>query len=237
LAASTLLKLTNDVLRHFNEVELTSTTLGTAVGFHSAVIDYVNDAIRDISQTEKQWPFNWAEAEVTLVPGQADPQLYALESLAETVDWQTFTLVRDDTLDIKEKPLVYLEYDDWYKTHRATDKDQVGTTLGIQPPKYVFRTKNSEFGVSPIPDRAYKVRYEYWTYAVDLAAHDDTSTIDARFDNVIKKGALASCYHFRQNAEVGNTYEKKFRKGVLDMRELLINHDLKTRDTRTGRSG
>lgn len=230
---STVLSLTNKLLRHFNEVELTSVTFSTATGFHSAAIDYINDAIRTIQQSEYEWPFNWNETEVTLVPGQADPQLYALEADAETVDWDTFCLVRDDSLSVVETYLPYIDYDEWFQTKRDTDKSQVGSSsLGIQPPRRVFRTQDLKFGVTPIPDRAYKVKYQWWGFTDILDTHSDTTTIPSRFDHVIFNGAASDVYMFRGNMPAANMYKKKQEEGISKMRELLINRYKKVRDGR-----
>lgn len=232
---STFLELTNDVLRHFNDVEFTTTTLSTATGFHAVVKDAVNDSIRYIQQAEYEWPFNWEEDTQVLVPGQADPQIYAFDADVESVDWESFTLVRDDSLSITETPLQYIDYDEWYKKIRPTDKSQVGTTLGVQPPKYVFRTQNSKFGISPIPDRAYTIRWEQWAYPSELSLHGDSTTIPSRFDHVIFKGALSRCYSFRQNMPLAKWYKDEQDAGVSKMRELLINRYRNLTDARLQR--
>ena len=235
---STALSLTNRVLRHFNEVELDSTTFSTATGFHSAAKDYVNDAIRSVQQSEYEWPFNWAETTVTIVPGQTDPQLYSLHADAESVDWETFTLVRDDSLAVPETYLKYIDYDEWFQRHRDTDKSQVGSaTLGIQLPSRVFRTQDLKFGITPVPDRAYQVKYQYWGFTSELTAHGDTTTIPSRFDHVITAGAIADVYMFRSNMQAFNMYKKKHTDGISKMRELLINRYKRVRDNRVGGSG
>ena len=50
--SSQFMPLCNLVLRHFNDVEFTTTTFGTATGFHAVVKDAVNDSIREIQQAE-----------------------------------------------------------------------------------------------------------------------------------------------------------------------------------------
>ena len=236
---STLLSLTNKALRHFNEVPLTSTTLATATGFQATVLDYVNDSIRSIQQAEYEWPFNWNESTITLVPGQTDPQLYALGSTTESVDWETFSVVRDDTLGVQSQAITYLDYDEYFQRYRDQDKAQVGSTsLGVQPPKYVFRPQKDLYvGFSPVPDRAYQVRYEWWGYNTDLTAHSDTTTIPTRFDHVIIAGVLAQGYSFRQNPALFNIYQKRHETGISKMRELLINRYKRVRDGRRGGAG
>lgn len=235
---STYLQLTNRVLRHFNDVELTSGNFSSATGFQAVVKDYVNDAIRAIQQSEYQWPFNWEEDTQVLTPAAADPQIYEFDADVETVDWDSFSLKRDDSLNIKETYLKYIEYDEWYSRIRPYDRGQIGsTTLGIQPPKYVFRTQDGKFGITPIPDRAYTIRWEQWAYPSELSAHGDSTTIPSRFDHVIFKGAVSKAYAFRQNMGVAKLFEQDFKDGISKMRELLINRYVKVRDGRVARAG
>jgi hypothetical protein len=55
--ATTFLKLSNEILREINEVELTSATFSTSVGIQTHVKDVINRAYFDIVNEEPQWPF------------------------------------------------------------------------------------------------------------------------------------------------------------------------------------
>ena len=55
--ATTYLQLTNELLREFNEVELTSSNFSSSVGVQSHIKDLVNRAYLDMVNEEPQWPF------------------------------------------------------------------------------------------------------------------------------------------------------------------------------------
>ena len=55
--ASSYLTLVNNVLRDFNEVELTSSNFGSSRGVQTTVKDYVNRSITDLINSELNWPF------------------------------------------------------------------------------------------------------------------------------------------------------------------------------------
>ena len=55
--ATTYLQLTNELLREFNEVELTSSNFSSSVGVQSHIKDLVNRAYFDMVNEEPQWPF------------------------------------------------------------------------------------------------------------------------------------------------------------------------------------
>lgn len=237
---STFLSLTNSVLRHFGEVELTSTTFANAEGFHAVAKDAVMDAIRVIQQTEYEWPFNFQTGTISLVPSSATlghTQEYAYPTgtfNVESVDWESFYLLRDDTLDptVPEKQVPYIEYDQWLKEFRSRDKNTSYTDTSIRQPQYIYRTQSEEFGVTPPPDRAYKIGYEWYGYEAALSAHSDTTTVPSRFDHVIRAGAFARCYTHREDPANYNIYSKRFKEGIEKMRELLINRYKKMRDNR-----
>ena len=54
---ATFLNLTNELLREMNEVELTSSNFGSAVGIQQHAKDSINRGYLDIVNEEPQWPF------------------------------------------------------------------------------------------------------------------------------------------------------------------------------------
>ena len=237
---STFLSLTNSVLRHFGEVELTSTTFASAIGFQAVAKDAVRDAIRIIQQTEYEWPFNFQTGTFTLTASTATlghTQEYALPTgtiSVESVDWESFYLLRDDSLDpdVEERKVDYVSYDDWLRLYRAGDKNIEYTDTSIREPVKAFRTQNDKVGFTPPPDRAYKVGYHYWGYETDLSAYTDTTSVPARFDHVIRQGAFARCYQHREDVANYNISNKRFQEGIAKMRELLINQFKTLSDSR-----
>ncbi len=90
--ASTYLTLINNVLRDFNEVELTSSTFATSRGVQTTVKDYVNRSITDLINSELNWPFTRAAGSVDVIAGKS---LYSHASIASTlkyVDYDTMFL-------------------------------------------------------------------------------------------------------------------------------------------------
>ena len=90
---STYLELVNSLLVPLNEVSLTSTTFATAIGPQANAKDAINDAIFDIINSEREWPFTIVETTQTLTPGV---QTYQLPATYKTVDWKSFYLFTPD---------------------------------------------------------------------------------------------------------------------------------------------
>lgn len=216
---STYLDLTNKVLRKLNEVELTSANFASAAGFHAVCKDAVNYAIQDINQAQFEWPFNYQEHTDTLV---ADQQEYTLPSDFKVVDWSTFFCEKDDALSVPPKTVRYMDYDDWHNRARAADALRPSGSVSI--PENVWRSPNgSQYGISPIPDRAYTITFSYWQAPTDLAAHGDTTNIPSQYDKVIIDYAMGHAYDFRENFEMAGKSYTAYRQGLKQMRTILIN--------------
>jgi len=219
------LTLSNDVAIRLNETQLTSVNFSTATGFYSAIKEAVNASIRHVNQSHFYWPFNHNTQEQVL---EAGITRYSIPAESKYVDFDTFRVRRDTSLDLgtgyRLKQMTYDEYISKYVDQEyETDATQGGA------PVYVFRTQNNEFGVSPLPNKAYQVDFEYFTFPVDLILDVDVPTIPERFRHVIVDGAMYYAYLFRDNIELASLSQQKFENGIKDMRTLLTNENLYAR--------
>ena len=90
-------------------------------------------------------------------------------------------------------------------------------------PQYVVHAPSLEYLMTPEPDKAYEVVYEYYRYPVDLELFDDVPGIPERFAHVIVDGAMHYAYLFRGNTQDALVTKEKFEDGIKNMRSLLIN--------------
>lgn len=222
---STFLDLTNKVLRKLNEVPLTSVNFASATGFHALVKDSVQYSIDAINQDQYRWPFNYVRREETLVPNQ---QEYNLPSDYKIVDWSTFFLQRDDTLSVRPQPVNLMNYNEWNNWLRSSDS--LGST---SLPERVIRTRHDTFIISPIPDKAYVVEFDYWRVPTPLVNSTDTTTIPSQYDYVIISGAMKHAYDFRENFEMSGKEHSIYTKGLKQMRAVEINDYDYAYDTRS----
>ena len=84
MAVSTYLQLVNNVIRDFNEVELTSSNFTVSRGIQTVVKDYVNRSITDIINSDLNWPFTRAEGAVDVIAGK---NLYSHNSISSTLKY------------------------------------------------------------------------------------------------------------------------------------------------------
>ena len=142
--------LTNDVNNRLNEVQLTSSNFATVTGYFAFAKDAVNSAIRHIQQEEYEWPWNHVEASEILTA--ATPR-YSYPNDAKTINFNTFRIKRDDTLNIGTVKLKVMSYEEYLEKH--ADSEYNTTSTGV--PTHIIRTPGREIICHPMPDKAYEL--------------------------------------------------------------------------------
>lgn len=216
--------LSNEVCRRLNETELTTSNFATASGFYAQIKDSVNASIRDINQKHFNWPFNHNTDDIVLTAGELR---YPLPENAKHTDFDTVRLVRNTTLGVSGLRLKQMSYDEYID--RFIDQEYETDTSNGQAPEYVIRSQDGDIIVAPMPDKAYKIEYEFFMFPADLDAHDDVPTIPFRFKHVIVDGAMYHAYMFRDNLESASIALRKFEDGLKQMRTLLVNENIYAR--------
>lgn len=220
MASTAYLALVNKVLRRINEVEMADTDFAAARGVHALAKDAVNASIQLINQAEFTWPFNTSTGTQVLTVGTT---LYDWPSNYLIADWDSFFVVKDDALSEGGHALNYINRDLWLKRRR--EEDEANATDGLESPKWVFPGLGMQFGVSPAPDEAYTVKFDYWTLPTALVNDTDQPSIPSTFDEVIILGALYYMYLWRDNTEQAQMIDKRFKDQLKSMRTILINKD------------
>lgn len=210
------LGLVNDINQRVNETQLSEANFASASGFYSTAKQSVNSAIRHINTQEFEWPFNHVLAEDTLAVGTTR---YPFPSDAKTVDFDSFRIKRDATLGNATQKLNLVSYEEYLET----SVDQEYNTSGYSLPRSVFRTPDSQFGVTPAPNQAYEVVYEYYRLNSDLILATDTPEIPEQFRHVIVDGAMYYTYLFRNSPDEAQLSYNLFTQGIKSMRTLYIN--------------
>ena len=214
------LGLTNDVLARMNEVQLTSGTFLSARGYQIQCKNAVNEAINFINQKEYSWPFNHAQGSETLVAGTTR---YAIPAGAKHVAYDTFRIAKDVSIGSSGnnlKPLDYKEY-----VEKFIDQEDDTAVMGSTP-RYVFRTPDNNYGLYPYPDKAYTLRYDYYTYTTELEAAEDVPTVPEQYRQVIVDGATAFAYQYRGESQQYGINWSRFEQGIKEMQSIILNrHD------------
>ena len=211
------LGLVNDICRRLNEVELTTATFNTATGFYAQAKDAINSSIRHINQTEFEWPFNHVEEQETLRVGASR---YSFPDDAKTINFNSFRIKENVTLGNNTTKLSVLPYEEYLDKFV---KQEYNSSVNTGVPNYVVHAPSLEFIVTPQPDKAYTLVYEYSRIPVDLNISTDVPYIPERFRYIIVDGAMYYAYMFRGNTQDASLSLQKFEAGIKNMRTMLIN--------------
>ena len=230
---TTYITLVNQLLRRINETELAVTGEGFADvrNLQALSKDAINSSIREILQVSQEWPFTLTTYTQTLVAGTG---VYSFPADFSKVDWDTFYLKRDTTLNNEPMRFPVIPYTEYLKTYRPAE--DLGGSNARTIPQNIYQTQDAKFGVTPVPDAAYEVEYRYWSFPPDLSAYDDTSVIPNRFSTVVIDGAMMYIMRFRSNEQSAQIHERKLNDGIDNMRRLLLDSPLRVTSTATGHS-
>lgn len=219
------LDITNEVIARMNEVSLTAANFTTARGFQIQCKNAVNDAINYINQREYGWPFNHSTHTETLVAGTTR---YSLPANTKHVDYETFRIVKDATLGSSGGTIRVLDYKEYVDKYIEQEDD---TTIEGGIPVNVFRTPSNDYGLYPYPDKAYDIRFDYYSVPSVLANATDVPTVPEQFRQVVADGATAYAYQYRGEAQQYGINFARFEEGIKHMQSLLLNRTDYVRST------
>ena len=218
------LGLTNEVLARMNEVVLTATNFTAARGYQIQCQNAVNDAINYINQREFGWPFSHSTQTETLVASQTR---YTVPTGTQHVDYETFRISKDNTLGVDATTLRVLDYKEYVDKYIGQE-----TSSGVgRVPNFVFRTPDNNYGLYPYPDKAYVLKYEFYSRPTALAAATDVPTVPEQFRQVIADGATAYAYQYRGEAQQYGLNFTRFEEGIKHMQSILLNRTDYVRST------
>ena len=211
------LGLVNAVNRRLNEVELSSSNFAAATGFYSQAKDSVNASIRYLNQSEYFCPFNHNTEELSL---SANTTRYAFPVDAKVINFQSFRIKENVSLNNSTTRIKEISYEDYLDRYI---EQEYNATANQGVPTLVAQAPDLKFIMTPEPDKAYELVYEYYSFPSDLAVATDVPTIPERFQHIIVDGAMHYGYLFRGNTQDALVMKEKFDEGIKHMRSQLIN--------------
>ena len=211
------LGLVNDVCYELNEVALTESNFAAADGVYSQIKTSINSSLRDINHVAFEWPFNHTIQEEVVV---ADQARYAYPADCKSINFDSFRLKRDDTLNVKTTKLKQIDYEE-YLEHYVDAEYSDGEQSAV--PQYVFRCPNLTWGIYPPPDEAYTVVFEYYVLPSDLVLPTDVPYLPEQFRYVVLDGALHYAVMFRGDPESSSVMLQKQKANIGNMRGIYQN--------------
>ena len=240
--ATTYLQLTNELLREMNEVALTSSNFSSAIGIQAHVKDCVNRAYLDIVLEEPQWPFLSVVDSGTTDPMYgntyvetvANTRWYELKPASSSilddygsVDWDNFYLttvgVTGESAPYTAKNLRFTTVDEWKDFYRAKENADDAEDANGGEPKRVIRSPDGRmFGLSPIPDKVYRVWFYAYTQPTQLSAYSDAIVFPDMYKTVLLSRARYFIHQFKENIQPAALALEEYRRGLKLMKSNLM---------------
>ena len=240
--ATTYLQLTNELLREFNEVELTSSNFSSSVGVQSHIKDLVNRAYLDMVNEEPQWPFlAVGESGSTdpmygnvYVETTAGTRWYELKAASSSivddysyVDWDNFLLttvgVSGESAPYTVRNLRFTSIEEWKDYFRvAKNKDDAEDAEGGTPDRVIKSPDNRKFGLSPIPDQVYRIYYYAYNLPTELSAHGDAIVFPDLYVPVLVNRARYYMHQFKDNHQGAAFALEDYKRGLKTMKLHLM---------------
>ena len=241
--ATTYLQLTNELLRETNEVVLTAANFSAAVGIQAHVKDCINRAYNDITSAEPQWSFLatgesgatdpfYGNVYVETVAGTRWYELKVASSSITTdygsIDWDDFYLttigVSGATTPYTSRNLQFVTLEDWKNHRREQENIDDADTQTWGEPKFVIRSPDSrKFGISPIPDKIYRVWFYAWDLPTALDAQGDVIVFPDIYTSVLLAKARYYMHQFKDDNQAAAFALDDYKKGLKKMRSNLMN--------------
>ena len=240
--ATTYLQLTNELLREFNEVELTSSNFSSSVGVQSHIKDLVNRAYLDMVNEEPQWPFlAVGESGSTdpmygnvYVETTAGTRWYELKAASSSivddysyVDWDNFLLttvgVSGESAPYTIRNLRFTSIEEWKDYFRVSqNKDDADEAEGVTPDRVIKSPDKRQFGLSPIPDQVYRIYYYAYNLPTELSAHGDAIVFPDLYVPVLINRARYYMHQFKDNNQGAAFALEDYKRGLNTMKLHLM---------------
>ena len=240
--ATNYLQLTKELLREFNEVELTSSNFSSSVGVQSHIKDLVNRAYLDMVNEEPQWPFlAVGESGSTdpmygnvYVETTAGKRWYELKAASSSivddysyVDWDNFLLttvgVSGESAPYTIRNLRFTSIEEWKDYFRVSqNKDDADEAEGGTPDRVIKSPDNRKFGLSPIPDQVYRIYYYAYNLPTELSAHGDAIVFPDLYVPVLINRARYYMHQFKDNNQGAAFALEDYKRGLKTMKLHLM---------------
>ena len=139
-----------------------------------------------------------------------------------SIDWDNFYLttvgVSGESAPYVSKNLRFVTIEKW-KDFRRADADQA---VGGEPNLVIRSPDSRKFGLSPIPDKVYKVWFFAFDLPTQLSAHSDAIVFPDLYKTVILSKARYYTHQFKDNPQMAAFALEDYKRGLKLMKLNLM---------------
>lgn len=161
-------------------------------GEYLRLVEWIQQAWREIQEMRDDWAFMWAQGAFTTSPGIADYTLTSIGVDARRFDLDSFVLT--DGTGTK-RFLHRIAYPWWRSTYGTA-------TLTNNVPTYLTDMPDGSIKLTAPPDGSYPVSFDYYRETQVLAANSDVPYLPARYHDIIWVKAMQYYAGYEDGREV-----------------------------------
>ncbi len=151
----------------------------------------------------------------TCVAADATWTDYDTESVCTT---NSGTWTATHTSPYSRQNLNFIPIEVWKKFYRESDDNAKDTGVYGQPMRVIMSPDGRKFGLSPLPDKAYRIHFYAWEQITELSAHSDEIQYSEQWASVLLSKARYYMWHFKENVELSSMALEEYKKGIRLMR-------------------
>ena len=110
--------------------------------------------------------------------------------------------------------LKFTTLETWRKHYRESDDNAKDTATYGQPTKVIMSPCGRKFGLSPLPDKAYRIYFYAWGQIAELTAHGDEVKYPEQWTAVLSARARYYIWQFKENIQLSALALDEYKKGI-----------------------
>jgi len=110
--------------------------------------------------------------------------------------------------------LKFITVETWRKHYRESDDNAKDTATYGQPTKVIMSPCGRKFGLSPLPDKAYRIYFYAWAQIAELTAHGDEVKYPEQWTAVLSARARYYIWQFKENIQLSALALDEYKKGI-----------------------
>jgi len=115
--------------------------------------------------------------------------------------------------------LRFFTVDQWNRQYRENDDAGKDTASYGVPKRVIMSPCGRKFGLSPMPDKVYRIFFYAWDQLSELTAYDDEVKYPEQWTSVLSARARYYVWQFKENTELSALALQEYKRGLKLMKE------------------
>jgi len=118
------------------------------------------------------------------------------------------------TSPYERETLKFIPVDTWKKHFRESDDSAKDTGVYGKPTKVIMSPCGRKFGLSPLPDKVYRIYFYAWEQLAELTVHNDEVKYPEQWTSVLMARARYYIWQFKENIQLSTLALDEYKKGI-----------------------